>query len=118
MHLTFGIMIMSGVEDGKLYNFELDPHSNAIVRIGRASSNELVLNTDEAVSREHAVIFWKEGSWWIEDRDSKNGLFVNRGSIFNTGIRIKGIVQLDGGELIRIGKTWIRFQPQDWERYA
>ena len=44
--------------------------------IGRARHNDLTV-ASKNVSREHAVIKFENGRWFIEDRGSYNGTFVN-----------------------------------------
>ena len=44
--------------------------------IGRAPENDLTLDSPK-VSREHAVISFQGGRWFIEDRGSYNGTYVN-----------------------------------------
>jgi hypothetical protein len=44
--------------------------------IGRDESNDLVFPS-ATVSRRHARLDFREGRWWIEDRGSFNGTFVN-----------------------------------------
>jgi hypothetical protein len=46
------------------------------VKIGRDESNDLVFPSP-TVSRRHARLDFREGRWWIEDRGSFNGTFVN-----------------------------------------
>ena len=44
--------------------------------IGRGRRNHIVLSS-KSVSREHALLLFGDGRWWIEDRGSANGTFVN-----------------------------------------
>jgi pSer/pThr/pTyr-binding forkhead associated (FHA) protein len=44
--------------------------------IGRAPANDMTLDSS-AVSREHAAIARREGRWYVEDRGSYNGTFLN-----------------------------------------
>ena len=44
--------------------------------IGRDSENDLTFDS-AAVSREHAAILQREGRWYVEDRGSTNGTFLN-----------------------------------------
>ena len=44
--------------------------------IGRGEANQIRLGA-KSVSREHAVLIYADGRWWIEDRGSANGTFVN-----------------------------------------
>lgn len=46
------------------------------IKIGRAADNEIVLD-DETASRYHALIFSREGHWFIADLDSTHGTYVN-----------------------------------------
>lgn len=70
------------------------------VVIGRLDGCDLVLS-DAEVSRKHAEIVRKEGSWWISDLDATNGTYVN-GTLTKERI-------LSGGDRIRVGKTEIQF---------
>ena len=51
------------------------------VQIGRHPSNEIVLpdtaDHDKIVSRKHAVIFFRDGNYWVQDLGSTNFTFVN-----------------------------------------
>ena len=69
--------------------------------IGRAKSNSIVLE-DEKVSKQHAVIYQKNELYYIEDLQSKNGVFVN-------GRKIGKKTELMQGALIKIGSTFFRF---------
>jgi hypothetical protein len=46
------------------------------VLIGRGARCDVVL-ASRHVSREHAVLLWRGGAWWVEDLDSSNGTFVD-----------------------------------------
>jgi FHA domain len=46
------------------------------VTIGRDTKNDLTLSSP-AVSREHALLTFREGRWFVEDRGSYNGTFLN-----------------------------------------
>jgi len=46
------------------------------VEIGRDPKNELVLES-AAVSREHAGVVFRDGRWFLEDRGSFNGTYLN-----------------------------------------
>ncbi|MBI5518373.1 MAG: diguanylate cyclase [Deltaproteobacteria bacterium] len=60
--------------------------------LGRDPSNGLVLDF-ESVSRHHARLERKPDGWWVIDKNSTNGTYVNdefrRESILNNGDRIK-----------------------------
>lgn len=46
------------------------------VTIGRDSKNEITFPS-AAVSREHAAVVFRDGRWYLEDRGSFNGTFLN-----------------------------------------
>jgi hypothetical protein len=46
------------------------------VTIGRDPGNDLTL-TSNTVSREHAAVVFRDGRWYLEDRGSYNGTFLN-----------------------------------------
>jgi hypothetical protein len=55
--------------------FALEPEA-AIVRIGRASDNDVAIN-NARVSRYHAHVRWVGSSWLVYDLESTNGTFVD-----------------------------------------
>ena len=65
--------------------------------IGRAMGCDLRLE-DTYVSQEHARIFGKNGSWFVEDLGSTNGTFVNEQ-------RLAAPAMLTAGDRIRVGTT-------------
>lgn len=44
--------------------------------VGRAASCTLRLD-DRRASGEHAVVYWRDGGWWVRDLGSRNGTFVD-----------------------------------------
>jgi pSer/pThr/pTyr-binding forkhead associated (FHA) protein len=65
--------------------------------VGRGAECELRLD-DTFVSQEHARIFAKNGSWYVEDLGSTNGTFVNEQ-------RLAAPAMLTSGDRIRVGTT-------------
>jgi pSer/pThr/pTyr-binding forkhead associated (FHA) protein len=49
---------------------------NDSVSIGRGTNNDLVMESS-AVSREHAAVKFQDGRWFLEDRGSFNGTYLN-----------------------------------------
>ena len=68
--------------------------------LGRSEDCRIRLDDDE-VSWNHAVIFGEGDRWFVEDRHSANGLFVD-------GQR-RQQAQLHGGEVLRLGCSLLRF---------
>lgn len=56
--------------------FALDPEESGLVRLGRASDNDIVI-ASQRVSRYHAQLRWVTRSWLIYDLDSTNGTWLD-----------------------------------------
>jgi len=65
--------------------------------MGRAPECELMLD-DTYVSQQHARLFGKNGSWYVEDLGSTNGTFVNEQ-------RLAAPAMVQPGDRIRVGQT-------------
>jgi len=72
------------------------------ISLGRNLSNTIVLQ-DEHASRWHAEIIHKDGRWLIRDLDTRNGTRLD-------ARRIAGTTELENGQEIVIGNSWLRFQ--------
>ena len=69
--------------------------------LGRGTQCQVCFQ-DEFVSRRHARLRYAQGQWFIQDQGSRGGTFVN-------GQRVNA-ARLNDGDIIRIGKTTVRFQ--------
>jgi hypothetical protein len=69
----------------------------ASMTIGRAPECELLID-DTYASSQHARLFGKNGSWYLEDLGSTNGTFVN-------DQRLAAPAMVQQGDKIRIGTT-------------
>ena len=56
---------------------------------------------DPRCSRVHAIVWRAEGTWWVEDRDSSNGTYVNGQKIDQA--------QLADGNQLKMGSTQFLF---------
>ncbi|MEM6800949.1 MAG: FHA domain-containing protein, partial [Bacteroidota bacterium] len=85
---------------------EFDYAANDHISFGRATSNKLIFDSDEdsAVSREHGLIEKGEtlGSFYISDKNSLNGTYVN-------GQKISGKHAIHAGDEISLGAKGPRF---------
>jgi hypothetical protein len=86
----------SGFNEGMLLS--LTPFTT----IGRADNNSIMI-TDPYASGEHALLVWRNGQWWLEDRDSRNGTLLN-----DTPVDTPLIVS--HGDVIGIGQMQLRFE--------
>ncbi len=91
----FSLTIIEGGEQGERFIFE-----QREVTLGRIVDNDLVLY-DSAVSRRHAVIYYRNGQFILEDLGSSNGTILNGNFITQPTV-------LYEGDLIDIGS--VRFQ--------
>lgn len=87
--------------EGQPLSFELTPFER--VFLGRRSKENHIILRDFNASRNHAQVFYQDDQWFIEDRDTKNGTWVN-------GQKIQGtILPLNDGCEIKIGDVLLRF---------
>jgi hypothetical protein len=70
--------------------------------LGRAPECELLLD-DTYVSQEHARLFGKNGSWYVEDLGSTNGTFVN-------DQKLAAPAMVQPGDRIRVGTTVVELR--------
>jgi hypothetical protein len=88
-----------GVSDGSL--IRLVPFTT----IGRADSNTITIS-DPYASGEHALVAWRSGQWWLEDRDSRNGTLLNE-------IPVEEALIIGHGDVIGIGQMQFKFEYRD-----
>ncbi len=65
------------------------------VTVGRSPEATVFLD-DVTVSRDHAVLVWRNGAWWLDDSGSLNGTYVNRRRIDSQ--------RLEDGDELQVGK--------------
>ena len=73
------------------------PVSSTPFKIGRRPDLSLSLPCN-SVSKEHAVIFDREGHLWINDLGSTNGTYVN-------GERLTAEIRLKEGDIVQFAST-------------
>lgn len=91
------------VTAGPLAGSRMNLANQREITIGRADDSAFVLNDDYASSH-HARLISRDGDWYLEDLDSRNGTFLN-------GQRVEQPEKLQPGMEIRIGRTTLRLQP-------
>ncbi len=91
----------SGEADGGLVDgtaFSLQP----VTSIGRSPTNTVVI-PDTYASSQHALLTWREGQWWLEDRNSRNGTRLN-------GRRVEEPTLVSAGDVIGVGRTRLKLE--------
>lgn len=84
-------------EEGKETRFDfVNP-----LTIGKKSDNKVPLE-EITSSRYHCQIIEKGGQFFVQDLESRNGTFVN-------SKKIEGLTLIRNGDLIQIGKSYIKF---------
>jgi hypothetical protein len=111
---AFVIMVMSGPDDGqKIYlsreygDGDLGEDNSWVLVFGRREECDVSIPFDTQVSRRHAVLrVTDERRFLLEDTGSLNGTFVGK-------TRIEEPTVVERGELFRLGRTWMRIQPEE-----
>ena len=75
---------------------------DAINSIGRDVNNSIVID-DTFVSADHAMLTFRGRAWYIEDRGSTNGTYLN-------GERVDGLLPLGYGDELQIGQVRLRLE--------
>lgn len=73
-----------------------------ITSMGRASTNTISL-PDETASLEHALITQRNGKWWLEDLESRNGTTLN-------GQAVTMPTVISAGDLIGLGRAQFKLE--------
>jgi hypothetical protein len=75
---------------------------DAVNSIGRDVNNSIVID-DTFVSSEHALLTFRGRAWYVEDRGSTNGTWLN-------GRRVEGLLPLGYGDEIQVGQVRLRLE--------
>ncbi|HKG56750.1 MAG TPA: FHA domain-containing protein [Candidatus Limnocylindrales bacterium] len=75
---------------------------DAVTSLGRDVNNTVVVE-DPFASAEHAVLTFRGRAWYLEDRGSTNGTYVNAS-------RIEGLAPIGFGDEIQIGQVRMRLE--------
>ncbi len=76
--------------------------ANGMTSIGRSSTSDIVLKSDDYVSGQHARLTRHGGALYVEDTGSTNGTYVNDS-------RAVGATLLRSGDRVRVGSTTFRY---------
>jgi len=89
------VEVIQGTDKGRTFRLDDDEQT-----VGRESPT--VPLTDGTVSRHHARLSHRNGTWTIEDLGSVNGTFLN-------GVRVNKPLPVTAGDQIRVGRTLLVF---------
>jgi len=96
-----GLTVLSssdpGLQPGSV--FSMGPEEE--IGIGRSSRSAITME-DPFASLDHAAVYQSGGQYWLADRGSRNGTFLNE-------VRIKKPTVLAPGDRIRIGGVTLQF---------
>jgi len=73
---------------------------NRLISIGRGEQNDIVISEDPLVSRQHALIEKEGQEYYVMDKGSTNGTYVN-----NNPIPRMERVKIKIGDIVMVGKT-------------
>jgi hypothetical protein len=73
-----------------------------LTSLGRSPTNTIVL-IDTFCSQEHALVTWRGGQWWLEDRNSSNGTLLN-------GEPVTEPVVVSSGDVITVGRVELKVE--------
>lgn len=90
---------LGGPEDGRVIRL-----NGERVTVGRREENDIVIQSDTALSRRHAFIYRQDNQFWIEDRKSSFGTWVE-----GERVPVETAAPLNNGHLIRLAYTTMLF---------
>jgi pSer/pThr/pTyr-binding forkhead associated (FHA) protein len=96
---TEGEVLEGGLEMGA--TFPLRP----VTSLGRSSVNTVIV-PDAYASSEHALLTYRDGQWWLEDRGSRNGTTLN-------AVAISSPTVVSAGDIIGIGRVQLKLDLVD-----
>ncbi len=73
-----------------------------VTSIGRSPANTIPI-PDTFASGQHALLTWREGQWWLEDLDSRNGTLLN-------DARIDSPTVVSAGDIIGVGRAKLKLE--------
>jgi hypothetical protein len=127
LYIFLGTLLWYGWRDIRLAGQQFQPHAQAAAYLsvvecegpvplevgtrfaleketllGRSPVNTIIL-PDSFASNRHAVISIRNGQWWLEDQNSRNGTRLN-------GVDVVNGVVLSVGDVIEIGRVKLKLE--------
>lgn len=99
---SYGYLVVLQEIDGH-YHLTGDKYAlKPITSLGRSPTNTVPIS-DSFASSEHALVTLRQGHWWLEDRNSRNGTMLNN-------VPVKQPVIIAQGDIIGIGQIRLRLE--------
>ena len=98
-----GRLVVLHTEDERLAAGDSFP-LQLVTSVGRSPSNTIPI-PDTYASAQHTLLTLREGQWWLEDLDSRNGTLLN-------GTRISGPTVVSAGDVIGVGRTQLKLESE------
>ncbi len=98
---ALGRLIVVGSPDG-VPPEGLSVPLDAVTSLGRDVNNSIVVEDDFA-SADHAVLTFRGRAWYVEDRGSTNGTYLN-------GQRVETVAPMGFGDELQVGRVRFRLE--------
>jgi hypothetical protein len=76
-----------------------------VTSLGRSATNTILI-PDAYASSEHALLIYRAGQWWLEDRGSRNGTTLN-------AVVISSPTVVSAGDILGIGQVGLKLEFED-----
>lgn len=96
-----GLVVMASGDPGLPPGITFSLRSGEEAGLGRSGRNTVIM-ADPFASTEHALVYGTGGQYWLADKGSRNGTFLN-------DVRINKPTVLADGDRIRIGGVTLQF---------
>jgi hypothetical protein len=88
---SYGRLVVLHYIDNALVSAEEEHPLLPLTRLGRSPTNAVIVR-DSFASGEHAQISLRNGQWWLEDLNSRNGTLLNEVPVIQPTIMTDGDV--------------------------
>lgn len=107
------LMVMSGPDDGRTIRLSAERGDGFVSEdgewslvLGRREECDVSIPFDTQVSRQHALLrIQADRRIWLADAGSRNGTYLGKA-------RLDEPTLVEPGQLFRLGRTWLRIQPE------
>jgi len=104
----YGRLVIVGVEaeeDGSELKIGATFPLQPVTSLGRSPVNTVSI-LDAYASSEHALLFYRGGQWWLEDRGSRNGTTLN-------AVTVDAPTVVSSGDVVGIGRVQLKLELVD-----